>query len=255
MAARNREIGLALGGGAARGLAHIGVLRALVQEGFTVTCLAGTSAGSIVAALYAGGVTVERLEGLAGIVRWHHLTEVVLSHRGPVAGERLEGFVNTLLRGRDFRQLEIPLAVVCTDIVTGEAVVVREGNVAAAVKASCAVPGIFRPVALGGRVLVDGGVTSNVPVRAARALGASTVVAVDLTSQRGRPVEPRNALLVIVRALEIMQRANTEKELAEADLVIQPDLSRYSPFNLNRGRQAIEEGYRAALEAISHFPS
>jgi len=243
------SLGLALSGGAARGAAHVGVLDVLERAGIRPRYIAGTSSGALVAALYAGGVSPFRLAALARSVKWRHLTRFTFSRRGPIEAHGIEQLVRALLGGRRFEELDVELAVVAVDLVTGRKVVLRSGDVGLAVKASCSVPGIFRPVRIDGGLLADGGVLDNVPVGVVRSMGADVVAAVDVTSYLG-DAEPRTGFRSVMRAFEIMQRQNVERELAGADVVIQPRLDGFSVMALDRAEEMIEAGRRAAEESL-----
>lgn len=247
------KVGLALGGGAARGLAHIGVLEALHEAGVKVACVAGTSAGSIVGALYAGGHKPKALRELALKTRWRDLTEVIIPKDGLLGTERLERLLDELLGGRSFAQLDVPFAAVATDLSTGAGVVLDSGCVARAVRASCAVPGIFPPVRHEGLILADGGLRNNVPVAVARELGANYVIAVELHS--GVPVsQPKNIFEVLIQTVAIIQWAGTEPQVRQADLVIQPDLQDHGLFSLDKPKEVMDIGYRAAMQALTRLP-
>ncbi|MCL6451579.1 MAG: patatin-like phospholipase family protein [Acetobacteraceae bacterium] len=245
-----RRLGLALSGGSVRGVAHVGVLKALRDAGIEWHCVAGTSSGAIVAALAAAGVGPDRLEELASGLRWHHLSDIAFSRWGPVDNRKLRALLDQLLEGREFKDLPRPLAVVATDLLTGREVVIREGSVAHAVQGSCAVPGVFRPVRWRDKLLVDGGITTNLPTRPCRAMGADVVLAVDLTPQPGPVPEPRNVIQILLRALDIMQRANVARDAEEADILLQPRVGHFGHLDLSRWAQIAAEGERAAREAL-----
>ena len=191
-------IGLALGGGGARGYAHLGVLKALREANIPVDVIAGTSMGAVVGAAYAAGSGVEELEDMATHIRWRQLLRLAdptIPRQGVIAGNRLEKYFNTLIMEKEFNQLEKTLIVVATDIMTGEEVRINSGSVARALRASTALPGIFCPIKLGRRLLVDGTITTPVPVEAAVEAGATLIVAVDVCS----PVDHAD---ILVQALK-----------------------------------------------------
>ncbi|MDN5345084.1 MAG: hypothetical protein PWQ18_1198, partial [Clostridia bacterium] len=194
MVRKRPRIGLALGGGGARGYAHLGVLKALQEADIPVDVIAGTSMGAVVGAAYATGHQIEELVDMALQMRWRHLlalADPTLPRQGMIAGNRLERYFETLTRERDFNQLAKTLVVVATDITTGEEVRLNSGPVARALRASTAVPGVFCPVESGDRLLVDGSITTPVPVRVAADAGAEVVVAVDVCS----PVDRTDVLV------------------------------------------------------------
>ncbi len=176
-----RKIGLALGSGAARGLAHIGVLKAFEEEGIQIDCIAGTSIGAFIGALYAAGVPVEKMEQVASQVDWRQLARLIdpiLPTSGIIDGKKVSRFISELLPAKTFEQLRIPLAVTTTDIETGEALVIKKGNLHEALRAAIAFPGIFTPVRFFDRFLMDGGLCNPVPVDVVRNLGARSVIGV-----------------------------------------------------------------------------
>jgi len=194
MVRKRPRIGLALGGGGARGYAHLGVLKALREANIPVDVIAGTSMGAVVGAAYAIGYQIEELVDMALQMRWRQLlalADPTLPRQGVIAGNRLERYFETLTRGRDFNQLDKTLVVVATDITTGEEVRLNSGPVARALRASTAVPGVFCPVESRNRLLVDGSITTPVPVRVAADAGAEVVVAVDVCS----PVDRTDVLV------------------------------------------------------------
>ncbi|MEW6723572.1 MAG: patatin-like phospholipase family protein [Bacillota bacterium] len=239
------RIGLALGGGAARGLAHLGVFQVLEENNIPIHYLAGTSAGALMGALYAGGLDPRYLEKLAEHTSWAHLARLTVPRRGLVATGKLETFINTLLQSKSFDQLRIPLAVTAVDLKTGRLCVIQEGNVARAVRASSSIPGIFEPLAVGDMLLVDGGVRQSVPISVCRSMGAQVVIAVDLNSLPSRSVEPHSIFQVILLSLDILQREAVENDLKEADILVQPDLSQFSPADLDHVAEIVEAGRRA----------
>jgi NTE family protein len=244
------KIALALGGGAARGFAHVGVIKILEQNGIVPDMVVGTSAGSLVGALYAGGVDAFGLQRLALAMDQGVLSDWSVSglSRGLLKGEALEGYVNEQLKGRPLDKLARLFAVVATDLATGEAVVFRSGNAGIAVHASSAVPGAFKPVRIGGRDYVDGGLTHPVPVRAARAMGADIVIAVDV-SQNPRNGRADDLGAILLQTFAIMGRSIARGELAEADIVIRPQANSAGTDFAAR-HEVILEGERAALAAL-----
>lgn len=248
-----RRLGLALGGGAARGLAHIGVLQALNESGLRISAIAGTSAGAIIGALYAGGLTPHQLAQLAQHTTWAHLVRLTVPRRGLVDTRKLEDFINSLLRGKTFAQLDIPFACVATDLVSGEEVILREGNVAAAVRASASVPGIMVPVVRDGRLLVDGGVVNNVPVSVTRQLGADVVVAVDVNAGAILDRDPKGIIQIILQSMEIMQRRALRDEIMLADVLLEPGTGFYSGIELDRAPEIIARGREVALTQMERI--
>lgn len=243
------KIGLALGGGAARGFAHIGVIKALEAHGIVPDVVVGTSAGSFVGALHAAGYSGFDLQRVALALDDSAMADWTLPDRGFIRGEALQNFVNRAVQNRPLEKLNKPFGVVVTDLQSGNAVVFRTGNTGLAVRASSSVPGVFQPVAINGRQYVDGGLVSPVPVRAARELGADVVIAVDVSSkpQFGRT---RDSVDVLLQTFTIMGQSIARFELTEADAVIRPDISRLSGTDFDSRHLAILEGERAGLAAV-----
>lgn len=249
------RIGLALSGGAARGYAHIGVLEVMERAGISFSCIAGTSVGSIVGALLAAGFDTQRMKQIAGDLKWQRLVSPTLSGRGLVSARKLELFMSELLGDVTFTDLRIPFRAVATDLARAEEVIFSEGAVAAAVRASCSVPGIFEPIIDEDRAqaLVDGGVLNNLPSQLVREMGADVVVAVDLNSQRPDTEIPVNLLDVTFRSFALLLDRTSEEGRAGADLVIRPDLNRFSYHELSHADEMIRRGAEAAeaqLETI-----
>ncbi len=244
------KVGLALGGGVARGLAHIGVLSVLERYRVPVDCVAGTSAGAIVGALFASGVPLSRIFEEAAKTRWRDLVRLAMHKEGLIKPAGLEKHLTELMSASEFTDLKIPFAAVATDVTTGEEVVLDSGNVAKAVLASSAIPGIFTPVRIGDRLLVDGGVVNNVPASVVRRMGADLVIAVDVNHHELARKEPTNIFHIIVNSIHIMQRANAQKELAYADLVIQPNLQGMGLMDLERCREFVGRGAVATASMI-----
>ena len=239
------KIALALGGGAARGFAHVGVIKALEANGITPDILVGTSAGSLVAALYAGGGNGFELQRLALGMEDSSISDWMLPDRGVIRGEALQNYVNIVLGNRPMEKLRRTLGVVATDLQSGEMVVFRSGNVGMAVRASSSVPGIFQPVRIGNREYVDGGLVSPVPVKVARDMGADVVIAVDISSRPGS-AKVSGIIDVLLQTFTIMGTKLAQWELAQADVVIHPGVGSISGTDFESKHFAILEGERAA---------
>lgn len=245
-----KRIGLVLSGGAALGAAHIGVLQVLEAHRIRPHYVAGSSAGSAVGALLCAGVPLAQIESLALDLRWGKLGKVVRPRRGFFDGSRLEEYLIQLVGDLAFEDLEIPLAVAAADILTEELVILREGRLAPAVRASCAVPGIFTPVQYGDRLLVDGGLINNLPVSAVRDMGAEFVIAVDLSAPLvGRRGTPRSMLDMWILTLATLVR-NLHREAELADVIITPAVGEFNPADLSRIPAIIERGREAAEEIL-----
>ncbi|MDD3352115.1 patatin-like phospholipase family protein [Zoogloea sp.] len=247
---RKPRIALALGGGAARGFAHIGVIKALETSGIPVDFVVGTSAGSVVGALYAAGHTPFELQKLAIQLDESAVTDWSLFDRGVIKGEALERFINTHVGNKPIEGLKRRFAAVATDLQSGEPIVFQRGNTGTAVRASSSIPGVFPPVAIAGREYVDGGLVSPIPAREARSLGADIVIAVDISS---RPSGKKNqgSLDVLLDTISIMGGALGKTALAEADVVIRPELRGLPATNFQQRHEAILEGEKAGFAAIT----
>jgi NTE family protein len=244
-APRPVRIGLALGGGAARGFAHIGVIKVLEAQGIVPDIIVGTSAGSVVGALYAAGFNGFELQRLALQMDETAIADWSLPARGVLRGEALQNFINKALDGKPIEALPRKLAVTATDLQTGELVVFERGNTGMAVRASSSVPAVFQPVLINGREYVDGGLVSPVPARVARRLGADVVIAVDISS---RPVSQSvvGSVDVLLQTFAIMGQSIASHELQEADVVIRPALGTIKGTDFAARNLSILEGEAAA---------
>lgn len=245
---RRPRIGLALGAGVVRGMAHIGVIRSLQKNSIPVDQVAGTSAGALVGACLADGMTANEMEEIGLKLRWSKIAAPVLPPgKAFLTNEKLGQLVDRVLAGKSFGQLAKPFAVVAADVCTGEEVVIREGRVADAVRASTAIPAIFEPVKLSDRTLVDGAVVNMVPASVCRAMGADIVIAVSAGNFSFQSGPPRNVIMAILRYTDMMLKEQVALAKNQwADIVIsveRPDLSGYS---FRETRQFIREGERAA---------
>jgi NTE family protein len=243
------RIGLALGGGAAKGFAHIGVIKMLEANGIRVDVVAGTSAGSVVGAMYAGGMDAFALQEQAVALDEDRIRDVRLFSGGLVQGQALQDYVNATLKNRPIEKLRKPFAAVATQLETGRRTVFTRGNAGQAVRASSSIPGVFEPVKIGRATYVDGGVVSPVPVDAARQLGADVVIAVDISTKVDGKA-PGSLLGTVNQSITIMGQKLGEQELARADVVIRPKVNDIGPADFERKGAAILEGERAALAAL-----
>ena len=245
------RVGLVLGGGAARGFAHVGVIRVLEREKIPLDLIVGTSVGSLVGAIYADKKSSFELEWVSFSLGEKDLFDYTFTqfNQGLVRGDRLEEFVSRNVSAREIQQLKMPYAAIATDIQSGEVVIMRTGSVARAVRASSAIPGIFIPVRHLGRLLVDGGVLDNVPVDVARKMGADLVIAVDLTGGR-KPVQVNNIFDTIFQSLHLMALQSVEARLKDADVVIQPAVEHIGPFDFTMKKELLSAGIQAAEQAL-----
>ena len=243
------KIALVLGGGAVRGFAHIGVLKALQAQGIKPDIVIGTSAGSIAGALYAAGLSGFDMQRIAFDLDKATVADVSIFGKGLLKGDALQSFINKVVGNKNIEDLTIPFACVATRLDTGEAVLFQRGNVGIAVRASSAVPGVFQPAIIGGVEYVDGGLVSPVPVRYAKQMGADFIIAVDVSSPPSKG-SASGTVDVLMRSYDIMGRSIRDLELPLADIVIRPDLSNISSSELEGKHLAILEGERAAQTAI-----
>ena len=243
------KVGIALGGGAAKGFAHIGVIKMLEANGLAPAVVAGTSAGSVVGALYANGMNAFELQEKAVALDEAKIRDLQLSSGGLVLGQKLEDYVNAQVRNRPIEQLPKPFAAVATRLEDGERTVFTRGNTGQAVRASSSIPGVFQPVAIGKYHFVDGGVVSPVPVDAARQLGADIVVAVDI-SNKARGQAPAGMLGTLGQSIAIMGQKLGQAELARADVVVRPQVLDIGAADFTQRASAILEGEKAALAAM-----
>lgn len=243
-------IGIALGGGASKGFAHIGILKVLEQNGIPVKVVTGTSAGSIVGSLYASGMSPDRLELEAEILGKTDLVDLTLSTSGFIKGEKLQNYINRKVGNRPMQSFPKKFAAVATDFTNGKAVAFNTGNAGQAVRASAAIPNVFQPAIIGGRKYVDGGLSQPVPVSAARSQGADFVIAVDISARPGKNTEA-GFFSYLDQTLNIMSTAALHRELSKADVVIKPavlDLGAVGGFD--QKQRAIKLGEAAARQAL-----
>ncbi|MEO7939743.1 MAG: patatin-like phospholipase family protein [Burkholderiaceae bacterium] len=248
------RIGLALGGGAARGFAHVGVIQVLEEAGIHPEFVVGTSAGSVVAAIYASGRSGAQLQQIAESMEEASLTDWILPlfGRGLLRGDAIARYVNTQVGGRPIESMGITLGIVATDLQTGEGVVFRRGDTGLAVRASSAVPSVFQPVRIAGREYVDGGLVAPVPVRYTRDMGADLVIAVDI-SNAPKDNAADGVFQVLLQSFAIMGKSINALELRTADVVVQPRLSGIGSADFSSRRRSIEAGRAAMLAALPQF--
>ncbi len=247
---RPPKIGLALGGGAARGFAHVGVIQVLEEAGIRPSFVTGTSAGSLVAAIYASGKNGAQLQQVAETMDEAAITDWTLPifSRGVLRGEALARYVNAQVGGQLIESLPLPLGIVATDLHSGQSILFRRGDTGVAVRASSAVPAVFQPVAIGEREYVDGGLVSPVPVRYARQMGAELVIAVDI-SAAPEANAAQGTLQILLQTFAIMGKSINSYELKEADLVVRPALNATGSADFSGRKKSIEAG-RVAMQQM-----
>lgn len=254
-------IGLALSGGAARGIAHIAVLETLEQEAIPIHSIAGTSAGSLIGALYAAGVPLSEIRHIALNTRWKDIFKFILPKMGLISSEGIYEFLEEVLPIKKFSALRIPFAAVATDLQTGEKVSITTGSIAKAVQASCSLPIVFTPTEIGKKLLVDGGVSSQVPVRTVREeLGAKIVIAVNVNYKAIESDTYDNLVKIAAHLSLLWASKNAREEEKLADVVIQVNAKGIALYDMSKGRELLRRGHKAAedkmpeIKALLHPP-
>lgn len=242
------RVGLALSGGVARGIVHVGVLNVLEKAGIPIDYVAGTSAGAIVGAAYCAGVPVDQILEKSGGVGWRQMAQLKWPGHGLVSFDRLERWIEELIGDVDIRDLAIPMAIVTTDLQTGETVVLRSGRLATAVRASSSVPGVIEPVIINGRLLGDGGVSNNLPVDVVRQMGADYVIAVDLFARSAG--SPSNPITHGILALETLIRKSGGHS-DQADCLIQPLVNGHNYFTFAKSNEYVAAGEAATTKMLA----
>jgi NTE family protein len=245
------QLGLALSGGTARTVSHIGVIKALEEAGVRIDCVAGTSGGSLIAALYAAGFSGVEIERLAVATRWKHLASVTMPRLGFLSSHRIQEFLEDAIGEVTFSQLSRPLAVVATNLSNGQRRVFTSGSVGLAVRASCSIPQIFAPCEIDGELYIDGGIVEYLPVAALAPFNPQVVIAVNLGAYRDPLRRPKHILQIILQMTSVVSRQNVPASEALASYVLRPNLAKFSPFMLERTKDMIRIGYE---EAMQHMP-
>ena len=243
-------IGVALGGGFARGMAHIGVLKVLEQEGIPVRVIAGTSVGALIGACYCSGLSVEELERVARSVRFTTFARWTVSRYGFASNDRMVQFLNRTLKVKTFEELRIPLGVTATDFKTGDGVVFHSGSIIDPIRASCAYPGMFLPVEIRGRWLVDGMLSHPVPTSPLHEMGADRVIAVHLRGQWSKDGAPRHLFDVIGQSFAIAQDQMSHLWRGAADVIVEPDVAGFAYDDFKRAGELITSGEIATRKVL-----
>ncbi|MBN1525721.1 MAG: patatin-like phospholipase family protein [Spirochaetales bacterium] len=230
---KHRRLGLSLSGGAARGLAHIGVIKVLQEEEIPVSFISGTSVGSLIGAMFAAGLNWREMEEIVRSVTWKDIAQLTIPKLGIAKHERLAKLLDEILAGKTFEQLAVPFAAIAVDICTGEEIILNSGPVAKAVQASSSVPGIFEPTIIDGRYLVDGGLVNNLPVNIVKEMGATHVIAVDLNLNIYSLEPPKNILDILYRSYQIIL-AIRKRERKNADFFVAPNLEDYNYHDIKQ---------------------
>lgn len=247
--ARPAKIALVLGAGASKGFAHIGVLKILEANQIPIHMIVGTSAGSFVGSLYAYGFNAFQLQKMSLTIEKGDIVDLTIPDNGFIKGEKLEEYINRMVGNLPIERMRIPFYAVATDLLDGREVVFGKGNTGTAVRASCSIPGVFRPVNIGGRLYADGGIVSPVAVQAARRMGADVVIAVDISSEIDNS-QPSSTLETILKAISIMYSKVANQQISQADILIKPKVGFIGSADFEKRHEAILEGEKAALEAL-----
>lgn len=247
------KVGLVLGGGAARGIAHIGVLKVLQNHGIPIHMIAATSVGAMIGAFYCAGLSPEEMEIGAKRLGWRRLLKVTLPFQGAFSSRKMESYVEKIIGRRNIEELKIPLSIVATDLLSGKKVVIQTGPIATAVAASASIPGFYEPRVINHHQLVDGLVVSNVPIQVVRDMGADFVIAIDVIPRVTLKEPLRDVVHVVERALDIavIQQASHLEEFA--DIVIQPVDKNISPFALAQAAELIDMGEKATRARVEEI--
>lgn len=246
------KVGLALGGGAILGAAHVGVLRAFIESEVEIQALAGSSIGALVATLYAFGKTPEEIGELAKDMHWLDVSSFTLSRLGLLSNDKIGKLIREQVGEKKIEDAPIPLAMVATNISSGGHVILNKGPLHEAVMASTCIPGVFKPVVIDGRMLVDGGLVENVPISPLEEMGCRTIVGVDLNANREYQ-EPDDLIDVLLNAMDIAIDHSAQVQTREAELIIAPNLTAYSRTDPDAVEALIEEGYKAARTALEDY--
>jgi len=250
------RVGLALSGGAARGIAHVGVLRALVENGIPIDAITGASAGALIGGCYAAGLSIERLGEMASTFRWRHTQWPSFSRLGLQSNARMEKFLRAHLPVTRFEDLKIPFAAMVTDLRKGELIVFRDhGDLPFAIRASCCIPFIMAPIEDDqGRLLIDGGIVQNLPISQTRDLGADIVIAVDVNFDGVKFFDrPHTALGVLAYTFIAVERIVSNQQRRDADLLIVPKVGHIRWDQTRRANELVKAGYEAGLESIDEI--
>jgi len=247
---KEKKTGLALGGGAVLGAVHVGVLKVLKEKNIKIDCVSGTSIGSFIGALYAFGVDIDEIEKMTRDLRWLDISEISLSKFGLMSNEKFGELLAEHIGDKNIEDAKIPLRIITTDIATGDKVILEKGNLADAVRASACIPGIFKPIEIDGRMLVDGGIVENVPVTPLLDMGADRIIAVQLTVSDAAK-RPDHIVEVLLNTFEFMITNISKPYLEDVDVLIKPDLSGFDKVDTDQISDLITKGYKEAEKMLS----
>ncbi|MCH1623898.1 patatin-like phospholipase family protein [Ferdinandcohnia quinoae] len=242
-------LGLALGAGGARGFAHLGVIKVLLEENIPINLIAGSSMGALVASFYGAGLNINRLYKLASAFKRKYYLDFTVPKMGFISGKRVKELIRLFTHGKTIEQLDIPIAIVATDLLTGEKVIFKEGSISDAVRASISIPGIFVPEKIDGRILVDGGVIDRVPVSVVKEMGADIVIAVDVSHVKINE-EISSIFDVILQSIDIMQRELVKEGELTSDIMIHPHVAQYSSRAFTNIEDIIRKGEEETKKQI-----
>ena len=243
------KVALVLGAGAAKGFAHIGVIKILEANHVPIHLIVGTSAGSFIGSLYAHGFNAFQLQEMSFHLEKADVIDLTVPDNGFVKGEKLAAYINSTLQNTPLEKLRIPFYAVATDLQSGEEIAFAQGDTGTAVRASCSIPGVFKPVRIGERFYVDGGIASPVAVDCARKMGADVVIAVDISSNIEN-APPQSTIDTIIQAVTFMYARMSQNQLARADFVIKPRVGHIGSTDFTKRHEAVLEGEKAALETL-----
>ncbi|MEO9966799.1 MAG: patatin-like phospholipase family protein [Reichenbachiella sp.] len=246
---KGKKIGLALGGGAALGAVHIGVLKALEELDIEVAYITGTSIGALIASLHAFGKTSNEIEDVVTDLKWLDVSGLSLSRYGLLSNDKLGDLINDCIGSVRFEDSNIPLAMIATNITTGEKVIIEKNDVAAGVMASTCIPGVFIPIEIEDQLLVDGGIVENVPISPLRKMGADLIIGIDLNGQHTHK-RPENIIEVLLNSFDFTMLTSAKMQNREADILIQPNLSSFNRVDIDQAPQLIDVGYKTALDVL-----
>jgi NTE family protein len=243
------KIGLALGSGGARGFAHLGVIKVLKEEGIPIDYISGSSMGALIACFYATGLDMDRLYKISSAFKRKYYLDFTVPKMGFIAGKRVKDLIRIFTHGKRIEELNVPVAIVATDIMTGEKVVFKEGPIAEAVRASISIPGIFVPEKVNGRLLVDGGVADRIPVSVVKEMGAELIIAVDVSHVKTN-AEITSIYDVIMQSIDIMQMELVDHRMIASDVMIRPQVEKYNSRAFTNIEEIILIGEEAARQNI-----
>lgn len=245
------KVGLALGSGATRGLAHIGVIQALKENDIPIDYVSGTSIGALIGALFCSGADLEGITKILNVINTKHILDFSASRKGLLQGKRIEELLRIFIKKKTFEELEIPFAAVATELVKGEKVIFDSGDIVKAVRASMSIPGIFTPVEDEGKIYVDGGVFDRVPGDVAISMGADVVIGVDVGYRHDDDFIPKNMMDVIIKSMGIMELQLLKNNVKKCDVLICPDVGHLKPYSLDNIDECVKGGMDVTLNRIN----